>query len=138
MQTLVTQKPDAVIQTLGMLSVVVPWLKKLGQAGIPVFSVDLPSTNVINTATSDNFSLGAQLALQPVSDIGGKGNVVVFNGFLGVVSCVRAPTKTAEITMMATKESNQSPCASKKLKARGKRLAGKVSMQLPKIDENDG
>ena len=87
LQTLVTQKPDAVIQTLGPLSVVDPWLKKLRQAGIPVFSVDLPSTNVINTATSDNFSLGAQLALQLVSDIGGKGNVVVFNGFSGVPVC---------------------------------------------------
>ena len=36
LQTLVTQKPDAVIQTLGTLSVVDPWLKKLRQAGIPV------------------------------------------------------------------------------------------------------
>lgn len=87
LQTLLTQKPDAVIQTLGTLSVVDPWLKKLREAGIPVFSVDLPSTNVINTATSDNFSLGAQLALQLVSDIGGKGNVVVFNGFSGVPVC---------------------------------------------------
>ena len=87
LQTLVTQKPDAVIQTLGTLTVVDPWLKKLRQAGIPVFSVDLPSTNVINTATSDNFSLGAQLALQLVSDIGGKGNLVVFNGFSGVPVC---------------------------------------------------
>lgn len=87
LQTLITQKPDAVIQTLGTLSVVDPWLKKLRQAGIPVFSVDLPSTNVINTSTSDNFSLGAQLALQLVSDIGGKGNIVVFNGFSGVPVC---------------------------------------------------
>ncbi len=87
LQTLLTQKPDAVIQTLGTLSVVDPWLKKLRQADIPVFSVDLPSTNVINTATSDNFSLGAQLALQLVSDIGGKGNIVVFNGFAGVPVC---------------------------------------------------
>ncbi|TSJ60216.1 sugar ABC transporter substrate-binding protein [Starkeya sp. 3C] len=87
LQTLLTQKPDAVIQTLGTLTVVDPWLKKLRQADIPVFSVDLPSTNVINTATSDNFSLGAQLALQLVSDIGGKGNIVVFNGFAGVPVC---------------------------------------------------
>lgn len=87
LQTLVTQKPDAVIQTLGTLTVIDPWLKKLRQAGIPVFSVDVPSTNVINAATSDNFSLGAQLALQLVSDIGGKGNLVVFNGFSGVPVC---------------------------------------------------
>ncbi|MEL6064483.1 MULTISPECIES: sugar ABC transporter substrate-binding protein [unclassified Methylobacterium] len=87
LQTLVTQKPDAVIQTLGTLTVVDPWLKKLRQAGIPVFSVDLPSANVINTATSDNFSLGAQLALQLVSDINGRGNIVAFNGFSGVPVC---------------------------------------------------
>ncbi|MCJ2141804.1 sugar ABC transporter substrate-binding protein [Methylobacterium sp. E-066] len=87
LQTLATQKPDAVIQTLGTLTVVDPWLKKLRQAGIPVFSVDLPSTNVINTATSDNFSLGAQLALQLVSDINGRGKIVVFNGFAGVPVC---------------------------------------------------
>ncbi len=61
LQTLVTQKPDAVIQTLGTITIIDPWLKKLRQAGIPVFSVDVPSTNVINAATSDNFSLGAQL-----------------------------------------------------------------------------
>ena len=87
LQTLVTQKPDAVIQTLGTITVIDPWLKKLRQAGIPVFSVDVPSTNVINAATSDNFSLGAQLALQLVSDIGGAGNLVVFNGFSGVPVC---------------------------------------------------
>lgn len=87
LQTLVTQKPDAVIQTLGTITVIDPWLKKLRQAGIPVFSVDVPSVNVINAATSDNFSLGAQLALQLVSDIGGTGNLVVFNGFSGVPVC---------------------------------------------------
>ena len=47
----------------------------------------MPSINVINAATSDNFSLGAQLALQLVSDIGGAGNLVVFNGFSGVPVC---------------------------------------------------
>ncbi len=88
------------IQTLGTLTVFDPWLKKLRQAGIPVFSVDLPSTNVINTATSDKFSLGAQLALQLVSDINGRGNIVVFNGFAGVPVCeirYNAATDRAEI-----------------------------------------
>lgn len=87
LQTLVTQKPDAVIQTLGTLSVIDPWLKKLRTAGIPVFTVDVPSQNSINNSTSDNFSLGAQLALQLVSDIKGKGKLVVFNGFSGVPVC---------------------------------------------------
>ncbi|SNB79676.1 monosaccharide ABC transporter substrate-binding protein, CUT2 family [Arboricoccus pini] len=87
LQTLLTQKPDAVIQQLGTLPVFDNQLKRLRAAGIPVFTIDVPSTNSINNTTSDNFSLGAQLALQLVSDIGGKGNLVVFNGFAGVPVC---------------------------------------------------
>ena len=55
LQTLVTQKPDAVIQTLGTITIIDPWLKKLRQAGIPVFSVDVPSTNVINAVQTIGF-----------------------------------------------------------------------------------
>jgi ribose transport system substrate-binding protein len=87
LQTLIAQRPDAVIQTLGTLSVIDPWLKKLKEAGIPVFTADVPSANSINNATSDNFSLGSNLALRLVSDIGGEGNIVVFNGFYGVPVC---------------------------------------------------
>ena len=87
LQTLIAQKPDAVIQTLGTLSVIDPWLKKLKDAGIPVFTADVPSANSINNTTSDNFSLGSNLALRLVADIGGEGNIVVFNGFYGVPVC---------------------------------------------------
>jgi ribose transport system substrate-binding protein len=87
LQTLIAQRPDAVIQTLGTLSVIDPWLKKLKEAGIPVFTADVPSSNSINNATSDNFGLGSNLALRLVSDIGGEGNIVVFNGFYGVPVC---------------------------------------------------
>jgi ribose transport system substrate-binding protein len=87
LQTLIAQRPDAVIQTLGTLSVIDPWLKKLKEAGIPVFTADVPSANSINNATSDNFSLGSNLALRLVADIGGEGNIVVFNGFYGVPVC---------------------------------------------------
>jgi len=87
LQTLIAQKPDAVIQTLGTLSVIDPWLKKIKDAGIPVFTVDLPSVNSINNSTSDNFAIGSSLALRLVSDIGGEGNIVVFNGFYGVPVC---------------------------------------------------
>jgi len=87
LQTLVAQKPDAVIQTLGTLSVIDPWLKKIRQAGIPLFTADVPTTNSINNTTSDNFGLGSSLALRLVSDIGGEGNIVVFNGFYGVPVC---------------------------------------------------
>ncbi|CAM5770317.1 hypothetical protein LMIY3S_03131 [Labrys miyagiensis] len=87
LQTLIAQRPDAVIQTLGTLTVIDPWLKKIKDAGIPVFTADVPTTNSINNTTSDNFGLGSSLALKLVSDIGGEGNIVVFNGFYGVPVC---------------------------------------------------
>lgn len=87
LQTLITQKPDAIVQLLGTLSVIDPWLKKARDAGIPVFTIDVGSTNSLNNATSDNWGIGKDLALQLVSDIGGEGNIVVFNGFYGVTPC---------------------------------------------------
>ncbi len=87
LQTLIAQKPDAIVQILGTLSVIDPWLKKARDAGIPVLTVDVGSTNSINNTTSDNWGIGKDLALQLVSDIGGEGNIVVFNGFYGVTPC---------------------------------------------------
>jgi ribose transport system substrate-binding protein len=87
LQTLIAQKPDAIVQTLGTLSVIDPWLKKARDAGIPVLTVDVGSTNSLNNTTSDNWGIGKDLALQLVSDIGGEGNIVVFNGFYGVTPC---------------------------------------------------
>ena len=54
LQTVVTQKPDAVIQTLGTLSVIDPWLKRISKAGIPLFTIDAPSQYSLNNTTSDN------------------------------------------------------------------------------------
>lgn len=87
LQTLIAQKPDAIVQILGTLSVIDPWLKKARDAGIPVLTVDVGSTNSVNNTTSDNWGIGKDLALQLVSDIGGEGNIVVFNGFYGVTPC---------------------------------------------------
>ncbi|WP_159712774.1 sugar ABC transporter substrate-binding protein [Geminicoccus flavidas] len=87
LQTVIGQKPDAVVQTLGTLSVIEPWLVRIKEAGIPLFTVDVPTPHSINNTTSDNFMIGSSLALQLVSDLGGKGNVVVFNGFYGVPVC---------------------------------------------------
>ena len=87
LQTLVAQKPDALVQILGTLSVIDPWLRKARDAGIPVLTVDVGSTNSLNNTTSDNWGIGKDLALQLVSDIGGEGNIVVFNGFYGVTPC---------------------------------------------------
>jgi len=87
LQNVITQKPDAVIQTLGTLSVIDPWLKRIKGAGIPLFTIDVPSVNSINNTTSDNVATGRALAEQLVKDTGGKGNILVFNGFYGVPVC---------------------------------------------------
>jgi len=61
-----------------------PWLKKIREASIPLFTVDAASPSSINVTTSDNFYIGEQLALKLVSDLHGEGNILVFNGFNGV------------------------------------------------------
>ena len=87
LQTLIAQKPDAIVQLLGTVSVIDPWLKRARDAGIPVLTIDVGSSHSLNNSTSDNWGIGKDLALQLVSDIGGEGNVVVFNGFYGVTPC---------------------------------------------------
>ncbi|SAL44003.1 ABC periplasmic-binding sugar transport protein [Caballeronia udeis] len=84
LQTLIAQKPDAIIEQLGTAAVLEPWLKKIRDAGIPLFTVDTASPSSINVTTSDNFYIGEQLALKLVSDLHGEGNILVFNGFYGV------------------------------------------------------
>ncbi|MBP0948872.1 sugar ABC transporter substrate-binding protein [Pseudomonas alliivorans] len=87
LQTVITQKPDAVIQTLGTLSVIDPWLRRISKAGIPLFTIDAPSQYSLNNTTSDNIATGKALAGQLIKDAGGKGNILVFNGFYGVPVC---------------------------------------------------
>jgi ribose transport system substrate-binding protein len=86
-QTLIAQKPDAIIEQLGTLSVLEPWLQKIRKAGIPLFTADTASPSSINDTTSDNFFIGEQLAVQLANDIHGEGNILVFNGFYGVPVC---------------------------------------------------
>jgi ribose transport system substrate-binding protein len=86
-QTLIAQKPDAIIEQLGNLQVLTPWLQKIKDAGIPLFTVDTATPLAINNTTSNNYDIGSELALQMVSDMGGKGNVLVFNGFYSVPVC---------------------------------------------------
>lgn len=87
LQTIVAQKPDAVIQLLGTSSVIEPWLKKIKDAGIPLFTVEAESRYSINDVTANNYTVGLQLAEKLVKDLKGKGNILVFNGFYGVKSC---------------------------------------------------
>lgn len=86
-QTLIAQKPDAIIEQLGNLEVLTPWLQKIKDAGIPLFTVDTATPLAINNTTSNNYNIGANLALQMVQDMGGKGKVVIFNGFASVPVC---------------------------------------------------
>ena len=86
-QTLIAQKPDVIIEQLGDGPVLQPWLKKIRAAGIPLFTVDTISPYSINDTTSDNYGIGEKLALQLASDIKGRGNILVFNGFYSVPVC---------------------------------------------------
>ena len=86
-QTLIAQKPDAIIEQLGNLDVLSPWLQKIKDAGIPLFTVDTATPLAINNSTSNNYDIGSNLALQMVQDMGGKGKVILFNGFNSVPVC---------------------------------------------------
>lgn len=84
LETMITDKPDAIVKMLGDAAVYEPVLKKISDAGIPLFTLDHPSVYSICNATSDNYSIGSGLAKQIYEDMGGEGMVAVFNGFYGV------------------------------------------------------
>jgi len=86
-QTLIAQRPDAIIEQLGNIDVLDPWLKKVVDADIPLFTVDTATPHAINNTTSNNYNIGAELALQMVQDMGGEGKILVFNGFYSVPVC---------------------------------------------------
>jgi ribose transport system substrate-binding protein len=87
LQTLINQKPDAIIEELGTAAALEPAFKKIVAAGIPLFTLDTSTSHAINTVTSNNWQIGQELALKLVSDIGGEGNILVFNGFYSVTPC---------------------------------------------------
>ena len=86
-QTLIAQRPDAIIEQLGNIDVLDPWLQRIKEAGIPLFTVDTATPHAINNTTSNNYNIGAELALQMVQDMAGEGKVIVFNGFYSVPVC---------------------------------------------------
>ncbi|BDU36373.1 sugar ABC transporter substrate-binding protein [Vibrio nigripulchritudo] len=86
-QTLIAQRPDAIIEQLGNIDVLDPWLKRVRKAGIPLFTVDTVSAHSINNTSSNNYNIGADLALQMVTDMKAKGKVIIFNGFASVPVC---------------------------------------------------
>lgn len=77
---LLSRMVDAVISILGD-SAVEPKFKALRDAGIPVFTVDHVSKYSVNNTTSDNYTLGSTIGRYMADELGGKGNVAVFNAF---------------------------------------------------------
>ncbi|WP_245944827.1 sugar ABC transporter substrate-binding protein [Pelagibacterium lacus] len=86
-QTLIAQQPDAILEQLGNIDVLDPWLQRITDAGIPLFTVDTSTPHAINNTTSNNYNIGAELALQMMQDMGAEGKIAVFNGFQSVPVC---------------------------------------------------
>ncbi|MEM7125099.1 MAG: sugar ABC transporter substrate-binding protein [Chloroflexota bacterium] len=87
LENLMAQEPDAIVNILGNGDVLDPVFEKIGEAGIPLLTVDAPSIHSINNTMSDNYLIGSTLARQLAEDIGGEGNIAVFNGFMGIRVC---------------------------------------------------
>lgn len=86
-ESLILQKPDAIIKQLGDAAIYEPVMAKVAESGIPLFTVDLASQYSLCNSTSDNYAIGAALARTMYEMIGGEGKVAVFNGFYGVRVC---------------------------------------------------
>jgi len=86
-QTLISQRPDAIIQMLGNVDVLNPWLKRIRDQDIPLFTIDTTTEYAINNSTSDNYAIGTAIALKMIEDMGGQGKILVFNGFYSVPVC---------------------------------------------------
>lgn len=86
-QTLIAQRPDAIVEILGNVDVLNPWLARIKEAGIPLVTIDTNSPSADNVVASNNYNIGIDYATQLVNDLGGSGNVLVFNGFYNVPPC---------------------------------------------------
>jgi ribose transport system substrate-binding protein len=86
-ENLLAQRPDAIVVVLGDAQTLTPALKKVDEAGIPLFTVDFQTEYSVNNVTSDNWHVGTTLARTLAEDIGGSGKVLAFNGFPGVAPC---------------------------------------------------
>ena len=84
---LIAKRPHAIIEQLGNIDELEPWLKRVRDAGIPLFTVDTITEHAINVTTSNNYGIGSDLALQMAQDMHGEGKALVFNGFYTVPVC---------------------------------------------------
>ena len=83
-ENLIIQRPDAIINMLGDGAILEPILRRVAESGIPLFTVDHNSAYAVSNVSSDNFGIGTGLAQRIFADMGGDGQVAVFNGFYGV------------------------------------------------------
>ena len=84
---LIAKRPHAIIQQLDNVAMLDPWLKRIRDAGIPLFTIDTVTEHAINSTTTDNYRIGSDLALQMAGDMLGEGKILVFNGFYTVPVC---------------------------------------------------
>lgn len=87
LENLVAQKPDAIISILGDAAALAPEFQKIKAAGIPLFTMDQPSPLSVNNVTSDNYRVGETVMRTMAEDMGGKGNILLFNGFTSTRVC---------------------------------------------------
>ena len=66
-RSLIEKRPHAIIEQLGNIEVLDPWLKRIRDAGIPLFTVDTVTEHAINNTTSNNYGIGSDIALQMVT-----------------------------------------------------------------------
>ena len=86
-RSLIAKRPHAIIEQLGNIEVLDPWLKRIRDAGIPLFTVDTITEHAINNTTSNNYGIGSDIALQMAQDMHGEGKILIFNGFYTVPVC---------------------------------------------------
>lgn len=95
-----TAKVDAVITILGDQSVD-PYLKKLKDAGIPVFAVQHPGSDVEADIEDDAEQGGKDVAKIVGERLGGKGKIALFNAFEDSLSYCGARAKGFKETIAA-------------------------------------
>jgi ribose transport system substrate-binding protein len=86
-ENLISQKPDAIVAINGDHKALDPVFKKVHDVNIPLFTVEMAHQYSINNVASDQYQVGETEARTMFEGIGGKGNVLLFNGLLQLRGC---------------------------------------------------
>lgn len=86
----VTKRPDAAVLIPVDFKAVVPGVKRLNAAGIPVVNITdrLEAGQVVTFVGSDDYSLGLATARHLLRTMSGQGNVIILEGVRGVLTSV--------------------------------------------------